>query len=40
MDSLLPSFIGLVATLNIFNAALSGVLRSPVSFFDTTPMGM
>ncbi|TDL26292.1 multidrug resistance-associated ABC transporter [Rickenella mellea] len=30
---------GLVASLNLFNAALEGVLRSPVSFFDTTPMG-
>jgi len=24
----------------MFKAALAGVLRSPVSFFDTTPMGM
>jgi ABC-type multidrug transport system fused ATPase/permease subunit len=33
-------FASLVASLNLFKAALDGVLRSPVSFFDTTPMGM
>ena len=33
-------FASLVASLNLFKAALGGVLRSPVSFFDTTPMGM
>ncbi|KAL0958947.1 hypothetical protein HGRIS_014261 [Hohenbuehelia grisea] len=30
---------GLTASLNLFKAALSGVLRSPISFFDTTPLG-
>lgn len=29
----------LIAGLNLFKAALRGVLRSPASFFDTTPMG-
>ncbi|KAF8154551.1 multidrug resistance-associated ABC transporter [Crassisporium funariophilum] len=31
--------IGLIASLNLYKAALSGVLSSPTSFFDTTPMG-
>ncbi|KAF8815566.1 multidrug resistance-associated ABC transporter [Phlegmacium glaucopus] len=31
--------VGLMASLNLFRAALSGVLASPTSFFDTTPMG-
>ncbi|KAJ3538634.1 hypothetical protein NMY22_g5079 [Coprinellus aureogranulatus] len=30
---------GLVAGLRMFKAALQGILRSPLSFFDTTPMG-
>ncbi|KAJ3720533.1 multidrug resistance-associated ABC transporter [Lentinula raphanica] len=30
---------GLIASLNIFQTALRHVLRSPISFFDTTPMG-
>ncbi|KAJ3982865.1 multidrug resistance-associated ABC transporter [Lentinula detonsa] len=30
---------GLVASLNLFQTALRHVLRSPISFFDTTPMG-
>ncbi|KAJ7658484.1 multidrug resistance-associated ABC transporter [Mycena rosella] len=30
---------GLVASLSLFKAALAHVLRSPSSFFDTTPMG-
>ncbi|KAE9385255.1 hypothetical protein BT96DRAFT_1092087 [Gymnopus androsaceus JB14] len=30
---------GLIASLNLFQIALRHVLRSPVSFFDTTPMG-
>lgn len=29
----------LIASLRVFKAALSGVLRSPTAFFDTTPMG-
>ncbi|KAH8110166.1 multidrug resistance-associated ABC transporter [Phellopilus nigrolimitatus] len=33
------SMVGLYASLRLFKAALTGVLRSPVSFFDTTPMG-
>ncbi|KAF8235236.1 multidrug resistance-associated ABC transporter [Tricholoma matsutake] len=37
--SFLFSFASLIASLNLFRAALSGVLRSPTSFFDTTPMG-
>ncbi|KAH8110164.1 multidrug resistance-associated ABC transporter [Phellopilus nigrolimitatus] len=32
------SMVGLYASLRLFKAALTGVLRSPVSFFDTTPM--
>ena len=35
-----PSYIGLIASLNLFKSALSGVLASPTSFFDTTPMGI
>ena len=35
-----PSSIGFIASLNVFKAALSGVFGSPVSFFDTTPMGI
>jgi ATP-binding cassette subfamily C (CFTR/MRP) protein 1 len=35
----LYSLSSLVASLTLFRAALSGVLRSPASFFDTTPMG-
>ena len=34
------SSIGFIASLNLFKAALSGVFGSPVSFFDTTPMGI
>ncbi|KAF8192931.1 multidrug resistance-associated ABC transporter [Pholiota molesta] len=30
---------GLIAGLNLYRAALSGVLNSRVSFFDTTPIG-
>ncbi|KAF7373650.1 Oligomycin resistance ATP-dependent permease YOR1 [Mycena sanguinolenta] len=29
----------LMASLNLFKAALAHILRSPASFFDTTPMG-
>ena len=39
-DGALPySVVALYSGLRIFKAALSGVLRSPISFFDTTPMG-
>ncbi|KAG5645383.1 hypothetical protein DXG03_006336 [Asterophora parasitica] len=30
---------GLIASLNLFKAALTSVLRSPTAFFDTTPVG-
>ena len=40
IDFFLPSFVGLIASLKLFKAALSGVLKSPISFFDTTPMGI
>ncbi|KAF4607269.1 hypothetical protein EYR38_001330 [Pleurotus pulmonarius] len=33
------SFASLIASFNLFSAALTAVLRSPTSFFDTTPMG-
>uniref|UniRef100_A0A0W0EY28 Putative multidrug resistance-associated ABC transporter n=1 Tax=Moniliophthora roreri TaxID=221103 RepID=A0A0W0EY28_MONRR len=39
LTSLVFAFIGLFAGFNMFNAALSAVLKSPVSFFDTTPIG-
>ncbi|TFK19762.1 cadmium ion transporter [Coprinopsis marcescibilis] len=31
--------MGLVASLRLFRKSLSGILHSPLSFFDTTPMG-
>ncbi|KAH6879600.1 cadmium ion transporter [Coprinopsis sp. MPI-PUGE-AT-0042] len=31
--------MGLIASLHLFKSALSGILHSPLSFFDTTPMG-
>ncbi|KXN89182.1 Multidrug resistance-associated protein 1 [Leucoagaricus sp. SymC.cos] len=31
--------LSLIASLNLFRTALKGVLRSPTSFFDTTPIG-
>ncbi|CAA7257506.1 unnamed protein product [Cyclocybe aegerita] len=31
--------MGLSASLNLYKSALAGVLDSPVSFFDTTPIG-
>ncbi|KAI0371903.1 multidrug resistance-associated ABC transporter [Pilatotrama ljubarskyi] len=37
--SLTISMLSLTAGLRMFKAALIAVLRSPVSFFDTTPMG-
>ena len=30
----------LTASLHLFRAALNAVLRSPTSFFDTTPLGL
>ncbi|KAL0574913.1 hypothetical protein V5O48_007057 [Marasmius crinis-equi] len=33
------AIIGVHASFSMFRAALNSVLRSPVSFFDTTPMG-
>ncbi|KAF8066646.1 multidrug resistance-associated ABC transporter [Lyophyllum atratum] len=33
------SLASLFASLNLFKAALASVLRSPTSFFDTTPIG-
>ncbi|KAF8753349.1 Multidrug resistance-associated ABC transporter [Rhizoctonia solani] len=33
------SFMGFIASLNLFSGALSGVLGSPIKFFDTTPIG-
>jgi ATP-binding cassette subfamily C (CFTR/MRP) protein 1 len=38
-SSALHSIASLIASLNLFKAALKAVLRSPTSFFDTTPMG-
>ncbi|KAL5489922.1 hypothetical protein ACEPAI_4754 [Sanghuangporus weigelae] len=38
-SSLIFCLVGLYAALRLFKVALMGVLRSPVSFFDTTPMG-
>lgn len=34
------SILSLAASLSLFRTALTAVLRSPTSFFDTTPMGM
>ena len=34
------SLAGLKAALQLFKMALRGVIRSPISFYDTTPMGM
>ncbi|KAG6916302.1 hypothetical protein DXG01_007459 [Tephrocybe rancida] len=33
------AFASLIASLNLFKAALTSVVRSPISFFDTTPIG-
>ncbi|KAG6865425.1 hypothetical protein C0991_002663 [Blastosporella zonata] len=33
------AFASLIASLNLFKTALTHVLRSPVAFFDTTPIG-
>ncbi|PPQ74022.1 hypothetical protein CVT26_006961 [Gymnopilus dilepis] len=33
------AILSLIASLRLFRTALRAVLRSPVSFFDTTPMG-
>ncbi|TCD67438.1 hypothetical protein EIP91_012410 [Steccherinum ochraceum] len=37
--SFVVSVLGLVASLRMFTAGLTAVLRSPISFFDTTPLG-
>ncbi|KAJ7224699.1 multidrug resistance-associated ABC transporter, partial [Mycena pura] len=37
--SLCFTIIGLIASLQLFKAALACVLKAPMSFFDTTPMG-
>ena len=34
------SLAGLRAALRLFKMALNGVIRSPISFYDTTPMGL
>ncbi|KAF9269804.1 multidrug resistance-associated ABC transporter [Marasmius fiardii PR-910] len=39
LTSFIFALAGLFASLNLFRAALRAVLRSPVSFFDTTPIG-
>lgn len=33
------SLLGIRASLSLYHGAIEGVLKSPVSFFDTTPMG-
>ena len=33
------AFVGIVASKGLHNALLEGVLRSPTTFFDTTPLG-
>ncbi|KAF8500114.1 multidrug resistance-associated ABC transporter [Gautieria morchelliformis] len=33
------SLAGLLAALRLFKMALAGVIKSPISFYDTTPMG-
>ncbi|KAF8578287.1 multidrug resistance-associated ABC transporter [Ramaria rubella] len=38
-ESFAFSLSGLRASLNLFKKALHGVIRSPISFYDTTPMG-
>ncbi|KAF7343004.1 Oligomycin resistance ATP-dependent permease YOR1 [Mycena venus] len=37
--SLCFTIIGLISSLGLFKAALGRVLKAPMSFFDTTPMG-
>ena len=34
------SVMSLFASLNLFKTALNAILRSPTSFFDTTPLGL
>lgn len=33
------SILSLTASLNLYKGALAGVIHSPTSFFDTTPIG-
>ncbi|KAJ6528504.1 multidrug resistance-associated ABC transporter [Mycena capillaripes] len=37
--SLCFTIVGLISSLRLFKAALGRVLKAPMSFFDTTPMG-
>ncbi|CUA66748.1 hypothetical protein RSOLAG22IIIB_00195 [Rhizoctonia solani] len=39
MGSFAFAWAGFTASLNLFSGALSGVLGSPMKFFDTTPIG-
>ncbi|ELU40989.1 cadmium ion transporter [Rhizoctonia solani AG-1 IA] len=39
MGSFAFAWAGFIASLNLFSGALSGVLGSPIKFFDTTPIG-
>ncbi|PPQ67201.1 hypothetical protein CVT24_011272 [Panaeolus cyanescens] len=32
-------FLGVIASMNLYNKAFKGVINSPSSFFDTTPIG-
>ena len=32
--------MSLFASFNLFKTALNAILRSPISFFDTTPLGL
>ena len=34
------SVMSLFASFNLFKTALNAILRSPISFFDTTPLGL
>ncbi|KAL0562890.1 hypothetical protein V5O48_019188, partial [Marasmius crinis-equi] len=39
LTSLIFALAGLLASLNLFRSALRAALKSPLSFFDTTPVG-